>query len=40
MVRRGDIRDSLTIIMVLKARAMAEAGALPDEVARLLLKTP
>ncbi len=34
----GDIRDSLTIIMVLKARALAEAGALPEEVAQLLLK--
>lgn len=40
MVRRGDIRDSLTIIMTLKARAMAEAGALPGEIARLILKAP
>lgn len=40
MVLRGDIRDSLTIIMVLKARALAQAGALPSDVARLLLKTP
>lgn len=38
MVLGGDIRDSLTIIMTLKARAMAEAGTLPAEVARLLLK--
>lgn len=40
MVLRGDIRDSLTIIMVLKARALAGAGALPQEVARLLMRTP
>lgn len=40
LVLKGDIRDSLTIIMTLKARALAEAGALPEEVARLLLKTP
>jgi 8-oxo-dGTP pyrophosphatase MutT (NUDIX family) len=40
MVLRGDIRDSLTIIMTLKARALAEAGALPGEVARLILKSP
>lgn len=37
MVLAGDIRDSLTMIMVLKARALGEAGALPAEVARLLL---
>lgn len=36
MVLKGDIRDSLTIIMVLKARALAEAGELPAEVARLI----
>ena len=40
MVLRGDIRDSLTIIMVLKARALAQAGLLPEDVARLLLKQP
>lgn len=40
MVLRGDIRDSLTIIMTLKAQALAQAGALPGEVARLLLKSP
>lgn len=40
MVLRGDIRDSLTIIMTLKARALADSGALPDEVARLILKAP
>ncbi len=40
MVLRGDIRDSLTIIMTLKASALAEAGALPEEVARLILKAP
>lgn len=37
-VLKGDIRDSLTIIMVLKAMAMAREGALPDAVARLILK--
>ena len=37
MVLKGDIRDSLTIIMVLKARALAEAGRLPAEIARLIL---
>ena len=37
MVLKGDIRDSLTIIMVLKARALAEAGRLPADVARLIL---
>ena len=37
MVLKGDIRDSLTIIMVLKARALAEAGQLPADVARLIL---
>mgnify|MGYP001268532312 CR=1 FL=1 len=36
MVLKGDIRDSLTIIMVLKARSLAEAGRLPVEVARLI----
>ena len=40
MVLRGDIRDSLTIIMTLKADALARAGALPDAVARLILKRP
>jgi 8-oxo-dGTP pyrophosphatase MutT (NUDIX family) len=40
MVLRGDIRDSLTIIMTLKADALARAGVLPDEVARLILKRP
>ena len=40
MVLSGDIRDSLTIIMTLKADALARAGALPDEVARLILKRP
>ena len=37
MVLKGDIRDSLTIIMVLKARALAEAGRLPADVERLIL---
>jgi 8-oxo-dGTP pyrophosphatase MutT (NUDIX family) len=37
MVLKGDIRDSLTIIMVLKARALAEAGELPADAARLIL---
>jgi len=36
MVLRGDIRDSLTIIMVLKAKALAASGSLPADVARLL----
>jgi ADP-ribose pyrophosphatase len=40
MVLRGDIRDSLTIIMTLKAQALARAGALPEEVARLILGRP
>lgn len=40
LVLKGDIRDSLTIIMVLKAHALAEAGALPADVARLLVKSP
>lgn len=38
MVLKGDIRDSLTIIMVLKAAALARGGALPDAVTQLLLK--
>lgn len=37
-VLRGDFRDSLTIIMVLKARALAAAGKLPAEPTSLLLK--
>jgi 8-oxo-dGTP pyrophosphatase MutT (NUDIX family) len=37
MVLAGDIRDSLTIIMTLTARALAEAGRLPAEPARLIL---
>lgn len=37
MVLAGDIRDSLTIIMVLTAQALAEAGRLPEEPTRLLL---
>ena len=37
MVLKGDIRDSLTIIMVLKARALAEAGQLPAEIAQHLM---
>lgn len=37
MVLSGDIRDSLTIIMVLKARALAAAGLLPEEPTRLIL---
>lgn len=37
MVLNGDIRDSLTIISVLTARALAEAGRLPEEPARLIL---
>lgn len=36
MVLNGDISDSLTIIMVLKARALAEAGRLPEAAARHL----
>jgi 8-oxo-dGTP pyrophosphatase MutT (NUDIX family) len=36
MVLRGDIRDSLTIIMVLKAKALAASGDLPANVARLI----
>lgn len=39
-VLKGDICDSLTIIMTLKAMALARAGALPVEVARLLAKAP
>ncbi|MDZ7628389.1 MAG: NUDIX hydrolase [Parvularculaceae bacterium] len=38
MVLEGDVRDSLTIIMVLKAAALARSGALPDAVLKLLLK--
>lgn len=37
MVLAGDIRDSLTIIMVLTAKALAEAGRLPEAPARLIL---
>lgn len=37
MVLAGDIRDSLTIIMTLTARALAVAGRLPAEPARLIL---
>ncbi len=37
MVLKGDIRDSMTIIMVLKARALAAAGRLPEAPARLIL---
>lgn len=37
MVLAGDIRDSLTIIMVLTAKALADAGRLPAEPARLIL---
>lgn len=37
MVLNGDISDSLTIIMVLKAKALAEAGRLPADAARLIL---
>lgn len=36
MVLRGDIRDSLTIIMVLKAKALAASGDLPADVVRLI----
>lgn len=36
-VLAGEISDSLTIIMVLKAAAMARIGRLPNEVARLIL---
>lgn len=39
MVLSGDIRDSLTIIMVLKARALALAGRLPERPARLILES-
>lgn len=37
MVLNGDIRDSLTIIMVLTARALAQAGRLPEEPRKLIL---
>ena len=37
LVLYGEIRDSLTIIMVLMAHAKASHGALPTEVARLIL---
>ncbi len=37
MVLAGDIRDSLTMIMVLTAKALAAAGRLPEEVSRLIL---
>ncbi len=37
MVLKGDIRDSLTIIMVLAAKAQAERGLLPEEPTRLIL---
>ncbi|MFZ5615725.1 MAG: NUDIX domain-containing protein [Pseudomonadota bacterium] len=37
MVLAGDIRDSLTIIMVLTAKALAQAGRLPAVPARLIL---
>lgn len=40
MVLAGNIRDSLTIIMTLKASALARAGALPAEVSRLILGRP
>lgn len=36
MVLKGDIRDSLTIIMVLTAKALADAGKLPEELSRLI----
>lgn len=39
MVLAGDIRDSLTIIMTLKAKALADAGRLPEEAARLILRS-
>ena len=39
MVLAGDISDSLTIIMTLKARAMAEAGLLPEALARHLKRS-
>lgn len=39
MVLAGDIRDSLTIIMVLTAKSLAEAGRLPEEPARLILRS-
>ena len=38
MVLNGDISDSLTIIMVLKARALAEEGRLPEEAAQAILR--
>lgn len=37
MVLDGDIRDSLTMIMVLTAKALAEDGRLPEEPSRLIL---
>ncbi|NWG90885.1 MAG: NUDIX hydrolase [Parvularculaceae bacterium] len=37
MVLGGDIRDSLTIIMVLTAKALALAGRLPEEPQNLIL---
>ncbi len=36
MVLQGDITDGLTIIMVLKARALANAGRLPERIGRHL----
>lgn len=38
MVMRGDITDSLTVASVMKVRLMAEAGALPADVAGLVLR--
>jgi 8-oxo-dGTP pyrophosphatase MutT (NUDIX family) len=37
LVLTGEIRDSLTIMMVLSARAQAEAGRLPAEISNLIL---
>ncbi|MEZ5921337.1 MAG: NUDIX hydrolase [Parvularculaceae bacterium] len=37
MVLKGEISDSLTIVLVLTARAMAEKGLLPEKPAKLLL---
>ena len=39
MVLKGDIRDSLTMIMVLTAKAMALEGRLPEAASRLILRS-
>ena len=39
MVLSGDIRDSLTIIMVLTAKALAQAGRLPERPTEMILRS-